>query len=202
MNIRTERVDVSDVITKVSDGKLEIFVDEEDLSFWFFQRWSGDIEIDLTYTENLEHISVSGSASLESKSLIDSEEVELYVSNSGYADIDIRSNDLEVEVSNSGKADVRAESRNVRANATNSARLNLSGKSDSQEYWISNSSKILASEMESQKTQIDATNSAYSEIYVVEELIATANNSATIRYKGNPEKIQSNAGQSGSIRKD
>ncbi len=141
-----------------------------------------DAKVYLEFKE-LNDIDVSSSADLIGKSTITGDDLEIEVSSSGSAVLDIDVNELNVDVSSSGK-------------------LELTGKTKYQRVDVNSSGKLYAFGLESQRARVEASSSGKAEINASSELEAEANSSGRIRYQGNPEKIFVSSNSGGSIRKN
>jgi hypothetical protein len=133
--------------------------------------------------QELESIDVSSSADVIGKSIITSDDLEIEVSSSGSADLEIEVKDLDIEVSSSGKLEVK-------------------GSADYQKINVSSSGRYYASNLKSNKVRVEANSSGKAEINASSELDANANSSGRITYSGDPEKIYVNSNSGGSIRKN
>lgn len=133
--------------------------------------------------QELNDINVSSSADLIGKSTISGDDLDIEVSSSGSAELDIDVSDLRVNVSSSGK-------------------LELTGKTNYQRVDVNSSGKLYAFGLQSQKAKVEASSSGKAEINAIVELEAEANSAGRIRYNGNPEKIFVSSNSGGSIRKE
>jgi hypothetical protein len=174
--IETNGVEVSDVETDISGGKLVIGIDNGN-------KWwkSSSVKVWLTYRE-LEGISVSSSASVTNEGVIKAERLVCRASSSGSADLTVDVESLDSEVSSSG-------------------RLSISGESKKQEVSVSSSGTYSAYDLSNEICQAKASSSGNVRISVSQELRASASSSGSIRYKGDPEKLITNSSSSGSVRK-
>jgi hypothetical protein len=175
--IEANGVEVEDVETDVSGGKLDIGMDNGG-------KWweNTDVKVWLTYKE-LEGISISSSAKVTNEGVIKAERLVCRASSSGSASLTVDVQSLDSEVSSSG-------------------RLSISGYSQAQEVRVSSSGSYNAFELASEVCEAKASSSGNARISVSRELRADASSSGSIRYKGDPEKLITNSSSSGSVRKD
>ncbi|MEQ9300171.1 MAG: head GIN domain-containing protein [Cyclobacteriaceae bacterium] len=174
--IETSGIDVSDVETDISGGKLVIGLDNGN-------KWwkNSNVKVWLTYQE-LEGISVSSSASVTNEGVIKTDRLVCRASSSGSANLTVDVQSLDSEVSSSG-------------------RLTISGESIEQEISVSSSGTYSSYDLSSEKCEAKASSSGNARISVSQELRASASSSGSIRYKGDPEKLITNSSSSGSVRK-
>lgn len=133
--------------------------------------------------EEIEEISVSSSADLITKSTIKGERLEVDVSSSGRAKLDIDINRLDADVSSSGKLDIR-------------------GSADKMRVGVNSSGKFYGYDLQANYARVDASSSGKAEINASTELEAEANSAGRIRYQGNPDKLYVSSNSGGTIRKE
>lgn len=174
--IEANGVDIEDVETDISGGKLIIGIDGK--GSWFS---SSRVKVWLTYKQ-LEGINVSSSASATNEGVIKADRLECRVSSSGTAELTVDVRTLESDVSSSG-------------------RLSISGQSVEHEVNVSSSGTYNSFDLSSEMCEAKASSSGSARISVSRELRATASSSGSIRYKGEPEKLITNSNSSGSVKK-
>lgn len=173
--IEVDGLEVSDVETKISGGRLVIGI--KGSGKWWKNT---DVTVRLTYKQ-LEGISVSSSAEVYNEGVIKAQRLECRASSSGNADLTIDVQELDVEVSSSG-------------------RLSISGTTIRQEVSVSSSGTYSGYDLSSEICEAKASSSGSARISVSKELRANASSSGSIRYKGDPEKQIANSSSSGSVR--
>ncbi|WP_420581083.1 head GIN domain-containing protein [Reichenbachiella sp.] len=174
--IETRGVDTERVETEVEGSTLYIRMKRGNY-------FSKNVEIELTYTGELESVSVSSSASIIGKDEIATENFDVRASSSGRADL----------VLNVRKLDVRISS---------SADVMLSGKAKFQEIDISSSGKLSAYDMDSEEVDVSVSSSGKAEVTVHALIEGRASSSGRVYYRGNPDKVYVDTSSSGKIRKD
>ena len=163
--------------TKVSGDELII---KSNKTFNF--GWNDEIKIYIT-TKNIEKISIAGSATINSKTEIEAEEIKFQVSGSGKINIpELVARDIEGSISGSGKIHI--------AGTKPSKKLDLS---------ISGSGKFDGEKLEIDEADIKISGSGKGIVNITEYLEAGVSGSGRITYYGKP-KVNTNVSGSGKIR--
>ncbi|MDW3210460.1 MAG: head GIN domain-containing protein [Reichenbachiella sp.] len=174
--IETRGVDTDRVETEVEGNTLYIRMKRGNY-------FSKNVEIELTYANELEAVSVSSSGSIIGSDEIATEKFEIKASSSGRADLILNVRELEVRVSSS--ADVI-----------------LSGKAKFQEIDISSSGRLSAYDMDSEEVDVQVSSSGKAEVTVHGLIEGRASSSGKVYYRGNPDKVYVDTSSSGKVRKD
>lgn len=163
--------------TKVSGDELII---KSNKTFNF--GWNDEIKIYIT-TKDIEKISIAGSATVNSKTTINAEQIKFQVSGSGKINIqDLEATDIEGSISGSGKINI--------AGTKPSKKLDLS---------ISGSGKFDSEKLQIEEADIEISGSGKGIVNITESLDAGVSGSGRIYYHGNPT-VNSNVSGSGKIR--
>lgn len=192
--IETSGVDADRVLTEISGSSLNIHMEKGNYR-------STTVEVYLTYTEELEAIKSSSSASVKSEDKIKSKELSIRVNSSGKLDLDMETEELEIRVSSSGKANINVDTENLDVGVSSSGKLEVTGTTNFQRFDVSSSGRFMAYDLSSQKVNANISSSGSAEITVAKELIANASSSGRISYKGNPDKVLADSSSSGRVRK-
>lgn len=205
--------------TKVEGGKLSIGPEER----WTNWNWGSDDKVTVWVTvANIETMSVSGSGDLIAQTKITtSGNMNLNVSGSGSLTAEIEAGDVDSDVSGSGQIDIKGKFKSVSADVSGSGQVSVngtiagkadfeisgsgkviaSGSAESMSADISGSGKVLGADLVTNIAKIDITGSGDVEITVNKDLDAEISGSGTVRYKGNPARVNSDASGSGSVKK-
>jgi hypothetical protein len=210
---------LQEVETEVEGNKL-VIGREGKWSDW----WDNDDKKIIAYVTvpNIDAISVSGSGDVVGENKITASSLNLNVSGSGslLLDADV-SGDVEGDVSGSGDINLKGKCGSFDSDVSGSGKVELamaiagtadfsvsgsgkiiaSGSSDAVKTNISGSGKVLAANLQTNRCDVRISGSGDVEINVKNELDATISGSGTVSYKGNPNKVNSNASGSGSVRK-
>ncbi|MEP3386740.1 MAG: head GIN domain-containing protein, partial [Reichenbachiella sp.] len=173
--IETRGVDTDRVETEVEGNTLYIRMKRGNY-------FSKNVEIELTYANELEAVSVSSSGSIIGSDEIATEKFEIKASSSGRADLILNVRELEVRVSSS-------------------ADVNLSGKAKFQEIDISSSGRLSAYDMDSEEVDVQVSSSGKAEVTVHGLIEGRASSSGKVYYRGNPDKVYVDTSSSGKVRK-
>lgn len=150
---------------------------------WFSWGSSGldDVKVYVTMND-IEGIGVSGSGDVFGAGLIETGNVSLDVSGSGYMELSIKAEDLNVSISGSGK-------------------LKLDGNGNDMDLDISGSGSVRGVELKVVSLNASISGSGKCEIEVSDKIDANISGSGHVYYKGNPEKIRANSSGSGKVRR-
>ncbi len=209
---------LAEIETEVEGSRLVI--EKEGKWDWNF---GNDDEVTIYITvKDIEGLSVGGSGDLIGETKIRANDIDLNVSGSGNMKVEVEaSGDIESDVSGSGNIDLRGKcnsfnsdvsgsgkvflalqaSGNASFGVSGSGKIEASGSASRVKTSISGSGKILAANLETNSCEVRITGSGDVEINVKNELDANITGSGSVRYKGNPSKVNSHAAGSGSVRK-
>lgn len=168
--------DLEDVRTSVSGGHLRI----EMAGNRNFRNV--DVDIQVTFVE-LNDISVSSAADLNSRDVIVADRLEVSVSSAGDAELEVEVDRLEVKVSSAGD-------------------LRISGTANSQYIKASSSGDYYGFDLMSNSVKASASSSGDIKVTAREEVDAQASSGGSVYYKGDPEKVYANSSSGGRVRKD
>ncbi len=174
--IQTRGVDTDRVETEVEGSTLYIRMKRGNY-------FSKNVDVDLTYTEELIGVSASSSGSINGDDEIATENFEIKASSSGQIGLVLNVRELDVRISSS--ADVELE-----------------GKAKFQEIDISSSGKLSAFDLDSEEVEVRVSSSGKAEITVHGILDGRASSSGKVYYRGSPDKVLVDTSSSGKIRKD
>lgn len=175
---------LEEITTEVNGDRLVIGNEDDGFWSWTRQVFSDDYDDVTLYItlEELEELSVSGSGEVTGEGVFQAE-------------------DLHVKVSGSGSVSLHTEADFVEADISGSGAITLEGKSETVESSISGSGKLTAENLETEKHTARISGSGRCTIYVTEEIDASISGSGRIRYKGNPQVVNTNISGSGSVQK-
>lgn len=212
---------VSKIETRVEDGLLIIQREGKWLDWSWNDSDDEGVVINITVQE-INRLSVAGSGSMVTQTPIATRDLVLKVSGSGTLTAEVYpTGRLETGVSGSGNLEVRGRAASFEGNVSGSGRIEgdlkvsgasdfsisgsgrvvLSGSTSSIGIEISGSGKVLAAQYQSNSADIRISGSGDAEIWVNSAIESRISGSGSIRYKGNPGKINNNSSGSGSISK-
>lgn len=203
--------------TKVEDGRLVIGPEER----WI--NWNSNnsqVTVYITVAA-IEDLAVSGSGELVTQTKITGSNINLDVSGSGSLTAEVEAGDVDTDVSGSGEINLKGKLKNVKADVSGSGRVSVngaiagkvdfeisgsgkveaSGSAESMHAEISGSGKVLGANLVTNIARIEIAGSGDVEITVNKDLDAEISGSGTVRYKGNPARVNSDTSGSGSVKK-
>ncbi len=219
VEIEGKRDVLKEVETNVDGDKLVIGKEGN----WMNWQWRDGDEVTVYITvKDIRGLSVSGSGDLIGETRITATDLDLNVSGSGNLKIEAdASGDMEADVSGSGNLMVKGKCESFNSDVSGSGKvimtMNVSGEADfgisgsgkieasgtanAVRTSISGSGKVLAADLETNRCNVKISGSGDVEINVKNEIDATISGSGTVRYRGNPNKVNSHSSGSGSLRK-
>jgi hypothetical protein len=208
---------LQEIETDVDGNRLVIEKEGDD---W---NWGSDDQVNVYITvKDIEGLSVGGSGDLIGETKIIANNIDLNVSGSGNMKVEVEaSGDMESDVSGSGNIELEGKCKNFNSDVSGSGKvimsltasgdaefgvsgsgkIEASGSASRVKTSISGSGKVLAGNLETNSCEVRITGSGDVEINVKNELDANITGSGSVRYKGNPSKINSHSSGSGHVRK-
>lgn len=114
----------------------------------------------------------------------------------------LKTNDLDIQVSGSRNIDLTVETDQVSVQTSGSSNIQLKGNTDELKVQSSGSSNVKAFNLETDEATFELSGSSDVEITVNESLTSRVSGSGNIRYRGNPEKVDSKISGSGRVSKE
>lgn len=113
----------------------------------------------------------------------------------------LKSSDLELRASSGGNIELKVESVSVEAGASSAGEIVLEGLAKSVDLDASSGGEVDAYNLTSDKAKAEASSGGDVKLSVNKELEARASSGGSIRYRGNPERSNTNASSGGSVKK-
>lgn len=177
--------------TDVRNGVLVIYIEPG-------VRHLTTLEVKVTMIK-VRGLSLSGSGVIEGRNQIRSDSVNLRISGSGDAFLDIMARDVTTKLSGSGKMSLHLDSGSLVSTISGSGKLHLTGETNIHEYNSSGSGKLRAYDLRTKNTSVKISGSGNCEINVSNHLNVRISGSGAVLYRGSPQ-IESRVSGSGSIR--
>lgn len=168
-------VSTSDVVTEISGSTLRVHMRDGNY------RKSKSVKVYVTYVA-LERLSSSSAANIFSEGTIKADEMEINCSSAGSVEISIEANRVSVDVSSA-------------------ADVTLEGKARSLTVEVSSAGSVDAYSFESEIVEASASSAGSAKVSASKEIEAHASSGGSIRYRGNPERTNTNASSGGSVKK-
>ena len=139
---------------------------------------NGNFELSIPF-ESLSKVSLSGSGVIDSEDPIPGS--------------------LEISLSGSGNIDLKLDTEKVETQISGSGKIKFSGTSKDSDLRIKGSANYNGLELETQNTSIEISGSGQAKVNASVSLNARIKGSGSIRYKGNPQKVNTHISGSGKV---
>lgn len=168
---------LDNVITEVSGSYLKVHMRDEDRD-----DRNANVKVYVTYVK-IDKLSASSAGSIFSEGTIATNSMEISSSSAANVEITINANGpVEVSSSSAGEVEIKGKAKSLLAEA-------------------SSAGEIDAYDLEAQKVTADASSAGSIKVNVSEELNAQASSGGSIRYRGNPDRSNTNSSSGGSVKK-
>jgi hypothetical protein len=183
-----------------NDEKITVYVTVKDLQ-GASVGGSGDIIGETKFSTGDLDLNVSGSGSLKIE--VDAKgEVDADVSGSGELNVSGSAKSFNSDVSGSGRVVMNMDlSGRADLGVSGSGKIEARGRAQESVTAISGSGRVLGADFEVARCEVRISGSGNVEVNVKEELDANISGSGSVRYKGNPSKVNSASAGSGRVSK-
>lgn len=113
----------------------------------------------------------------------------------------LKATNLELGASSAGTIELQVDCSSIEAGASSAGEIEVEGKAKSVELEASSAGEIDAYNLMSDKAEAQASSAGSIKLSVDQDLRAHASSGGSIRYRGNPERSNTNASSGGSVRK-
>ena len=172
--VEVEGTDPANVLTEVSGSYLRIHMKDG-------RYRSVDAKVYVTYVK-VDRLSASSAGSI-------------------YSEGPIQANALEIGASSAGSVEVEVEAGSAEVNASSAGEVELKGRVDQVSLQVASAGEIDADDLQAGSVEAEAVSGGSIKVSVRESLEARANSGGSIRYRGNPDKSNTNSSSGGSVRK-
>jgi hypothetical protein len=174
--VEVSGADLDDVLTEVTGNRIKIGM-RSSLKGYRNVR----VRVDLTYVE-IDRINVSSAADLVTKGPIETDNLDVDVSSAGDARLEVNVRELEVQVSQAGD-------------------LEIKGQADRQRVRVSSAGDYDAFDLKSNSARVDVSGAGDARVNVTDDLDADASSGGSIYYRGDPDKVYTDASSGGKVKK-
>lgn len=174
VKVEVTGTDPSNIITEISGSYLKIHMRDG-------RYRTVDAKVYVTYVK-LSKLSASSAGSI-------------------FSEGPIQANSLEISASSAGSVDVTIEAGSAEVSSSSAGDVELKGKVESIYVDASSAGEIDAYDLEANRVEAEASSAGTVKINVTENLDARASSGGTIRYRGNPDRSNTNSSSGGSVRK-
>ncbi|MCP4458037.1 MAG: DUF2807 domain-containing protein [Cytophagales bacterium] len=191
--IEASGLDMDEVLTEVSNGKLKIHLEGNN-------HRNTNVSVWVTY-KSIKAVSVSSAASLRGEDDVNaSGDFRIKVSSAGDLELTLKAGDLDIEVSSAGDANLNVDVSTIDASVSSAGDVEIEGSANTQDINVSSSGDYDGYDVESEEAEVSASSGGSARVNVSEQLNARASSGGSIRYKGNP-RMDVSSSSGGSIRK-
>ncbi|MCW5910667.1 MAG: DUF2807 domain-containing protein [Cyclobacteriaceae bacterium] len=113
----------------------------------------------------------------------------------------IKAGSLDISTSSAASVEISIDAGSVTAEASSAGDVMLEGKAKSLDVDVSTAGEVDAYALESETVRASASSAGSAKISVSKELVARASSGGSIRYRGSPEKTNTNSSSGGSVKK-
>lgn len=174
VRVEASGINLSEVLTEVSGGRLKIHLEQG-------RHRNHQVKVYVTYVE-LTSLSASSASGIFSEGTIKGDELSIRASSAADIEVDVDVNQLEASASSSGD-------------------LELSGKAKRLEIDVSSAGGADAYDLEAAIVRVRASSAGGVKVTATDEIDARASSGGSIRYRGNPNRSNTDSSSGGSVRK-
>ena len=195
VDVEGDEEDLEELVMEVVGNKLIIKSKSHGRIFGSWSSWD-DVNIYITLP-TIEGISVAGSGSVTGRTKISTDDLDLSISGSGNIELDIKAEEIDADITGSGDMDLKVQTHQLSCHITGSGDIEVAGTGKSIALKITGSGDIDASGFEAEECIATITGSGSCEVYATKRIDANISGSGDIRYKGNPDHVNSRTSGSG-----
>lgn len=174
VRVEVKGISASDVLTEVSGGRLKVFLDHGNYS-------SHTVKVYVTYVK-LDNISASSASGVFSEGTITGDKLEINVSSAADVEVAVDVQEVIVSVSSSGDLEIKGRTKYLDVSASSAGGVD-------------------AFDLEAEQAKVRASSAGNAKVTATKEIDANASSGGSIRYRGNPERSQTDSSSGGSVRK-
>jgi len=179
ISITVDGIDIERVKTEVKNGVLVVSVKSK--NSWFGAWKKKDIDVIITYTDELETLRASSGSKLSADHIIYTDDLEIDISSGANVDLDIDATDVDIDMSSGSYAKIGGVTAVAYVKTSSGATLS-------------------AFDLRADKASTKGSSGSSSSITVVNSLRADVSSGASVRYKGNPVETDIDKSSGGSVR--
>lgn len=174
VKVEVTGTDPSNVITEVSGSYLKIHMKDG-------RYRSVDAKVYVTYVA-LDKLSASSAGNI-------------------FSEGSIQSGSLDISVSSAGTVEITIDAKTTRVSASSAGDVELKGTTNNISIEASSAGEIDAYDLRAEEVEAEASSAGSIKINVTESLKAHASSGGSIRYRGNPDRSNTNSSSGGSVKK-
>ncbi len=175
VKVEVTGVSLSDVLTELSGSSLRVHMRDGNY------RNQRSVKVYVTYV-NIDRISSSSAANVFSEGTIKATSMEINASSAASVEISLDAESVSIDVSSAGDATLEGKAKSLRVEA-------------------SSAGSIDAYNLDCENVEASVSSAGSAKIAVSKSLDAQASSGGSIRYRGSPNKTNTNASSGGSVKK-
>ncbi|MGC1243360.1 MAG: head GIN domain-containing protein [Chryseosolibacter sp.] len=173
--IEVTGTEASNVVTEIAGSYLKVHMKDGRY------RSGVDVKVYVTYVR-LDKLSASSAGSI-------------------FSDGNIQANSLDISASSAGSIEVAIDAGSVKVSSSSAGDVELKGKVRDFAADASSAGEVDAYDLTAEKVEAEASSGGSVKINVSESLNAHASSGGSIRYRGNPDRSNTNSSSGGSVKK-
>ena len=118
-----------------------------------------------------------------------------------FAEGTIKTRHLAVSASSAATIDIEIDVEELEVGASSAADVELRGKAKNVEINVASAGEVDAYDLESEIVEVEVNSAGSAKVNATKEIDAQANSGGSIRYRGNPERSNTNSSSGGSVKK-
>lgn len=192
--IKASGVDLDEVLTEVSGGKLKIHLEGNN-------HRNVDVTVWVTY-KSLKGVSASSAADIKGENKVTCNcEFKISASSAGDVYVEVKADDLDVSASSAGDVDAKVEiAGDIDASVSSAGGIEISGTARSLDATASSSGDFEGFDLTVDEADVSASSGGSIEITVKEQMDARASSGGDVRYRGNP-RMDVSTSSGGSVKR-
>lgn len=192
--IVSDNIDLEDVLTEISQGKLKIHLDGN--------RFRNiDVDVYVTY-KSLEGLYASSSASITGdEPIVADGDFDVSASSSGDVRAEIEADELSIRASSSGDVFLEVKVNEIEATVSSSGDIDVRGTAKTQDIQASSSGDYDGYDVESEEVEARVSSSGSIKVTVSNKIDGRASSGGSVRYKGVPKYVDVSSTSGGSVKK-
>lgn len=174
LRVEVTGVKPGDVVTEISGDYLKIHMQEG-------RYRDRTVKVYVTYVE-VNKLSASSASNI-------------------FAEGVIKTRSLSMSASSAATIDVQIDVEELEAGSSSAADIELSGKARNVEIDVSSAGEVDAYDLVAEVVEVEVSSAGSAKVNVTKEIEAHASSGGSIRYRGNPERSNTNSSSGGSVKK-
>lgn len=174
VRVEVEGTDPSNIVTEVAGAYLKVHMHDG-------RYRSVDAKVYVTYV-NLDKLTASSAGNI-------------------YSEGTLRANSLEISASSAGSVEVSIDAENADVSSSSAGDVELKGKARNISFEAASAGEIDAYDLQADEVEAEASSAGSIKLSVKESLQAHASTGGSIRYRGNPDRSNTNSSTGGSVKK-